>query len=321
MTVHTNFLLSEILYYQIGGRAQFVLEVHNQEDLLRAFEFVQDQKIEKVLPVGLGSNLLVSDEEFKGAVIWFSKPDEELIERSSNGKVKAFASCLLDDLIQFSFRNNLRGLEWAGGLPSTVGGAIRGNVGAFGSEIKDSVLKAKVIDLSFENFNVQEFTNSALQFSYRDSFLKRSKNLLIVEGVFQLQETDEKGIEGAQKIYSAHIEHRKKNNPIEYPSCGSVFKNIRDKEQVAKILEKWEDVNEKVSGKWHGKVAMGYVIKRLGFSGFRVGGAEVSEKHANYIINKDRARFADVLAIIEKVKERFYQEFFFYPELEVEIVS
>lgn len=321
MHIYKDFPLSEILYYKIGGKAKFVLKVQNKEDLLAALDFVQKEKVEKVLPVGLGSNLLVSDDFFDGAVLWFCRAESSSIVLREENSIEAFASVLLDDVIQFSFQNNLIGLEWAGGLPSTVGGAIRGNVGAFGSEIKDSAYEAEVLDLSNNNHLIKTFSNVDLKFSYRNSLIKQNRDLIVARGVFKLTQATESQIGEAKELYRLHIEHRQKNNPLDYPSCGSVFQNIREKEKVATILSKWSDIENLVRDKWHGKVAMGYIINRLGFSGMQVGGAEVSEKHANYILNKNHAKFSDVITIIEKIKEKFYQEFNFYPELEVEVVK
>lgn len=328
MDVYKNFPLSEILYYKIGGKAKFILKIQNKEDLLRALDFVRKEKIEKILPVGLGSNLLFSDDFFEGAVLWFSKGEGNgQIKLKSDNLIEAFSSVLLDDLIQFSFAHNLIGLEWAGGLPSTVGGAIRGNAGAFGSEIKNIVNIVEIVQLPAPptggldgKYEIKKLLREQLQFEYRNSIIKRDKDLIVVSARFELQRATAEEIEKAKKVYKDHIEYRKKNNPLEYPSCGSVFQNIREKEKVATILSKWSDIKNLVRDKWHGKVAMGYIINRLGFSGMQVGGAEVSEKHANYILNKNKARFSDVIVIIEKIKEKFYQEFNFYPELEVEVV-
>lgn len=319
MDVYKDFPLSEILYYKIGGKAKFVLKIQNKEDLLKALDFIRKEKVERVLPVGLGSNLLVSDDFFDGVVLWFSSSNQIRLE--NDGLVEAFSSVLLDDLIQFSFKSKLIGLEWAGGLPSTVGGAIRGNAGAFGREIKEVVEEVDMYDISIYHTGIRTLRKKDLRFSYRDSLIKKDKNLLIVSAGFKLQRATLEEVEKAKEVYKDHIEYRKKNNPLEYPSCGSVFQNIREKEKVATILSKWPDIENLVRDKWHGKVAMGYVIKRLGFSGFRIGGAEVSEKHANYILNKNKARFKDVITIIEKIKEKFYQEFNFSPELEVEVVK
>ena len=100
-----------------------------------------------------------------------------------------------------------------------------------------------------------------------------------------------------------------------------MFKNITKKEDVEKIIAVWGDIADSIQNKWHGKVAMGYVIRRLGFSGFIVGGAKVSEKHCNYISNINHAAFNDVFTIIEKIKQKFFETFRFYPEPEVAIIA
>ncbi|MDO8621491.1 MAG: UDP-N-acetylmuramate dehydrogenase [Candidatus Levybacteria bacterium] len=319
MTVFENFPLSDIIYYGIGGKARFVLRVQNKKDLLEALEFIRTKKIKKVLTVGFGSNLLVSDSFFNGAVLWFCRAEFPQIKFLENGLVKVFAGENLDDVIQFSFQHNLIGLEWAGGLPGTIGGGIRGNVGAFGGEIKNSIEKVEVFDIITNEIKVLD--NKDLKFSYRNSYVKENKNLIVVNAFFKLSKANEKELAQAKKIYFSHIDYRKKNHPLDYPSCGSVFKNITDKENVERILNVWPDIKEQTEDKWHGKVAMGYVINRLGFSGKTYGGAQVAEKHANYILNKNNATFNDVETLIQEIKDKFNKTFGFYPEVEVEIIS
>lgn len=319
MQILKDFPLTEILYYKIGGRAKFVLKIENKEDLLETLDFVQKNKIQKVLPIGLGSNLLLNDKPFDGVVLWFTNGKNSITKKGD--RVEAFASAILDDVIQFSFANNLIGLEWAGGLPSTVGGAVRGNVGAFGGEIKEVVEEVDMHDISIYHTEIRTLKKKDLQFSYRDSLIKKSKNLLIVSAGFRLQKASAEELAKAKKVYQEHIEYRKKNHPMEYPSCGSVFKNIVEKEQVDGVLQRWPDIKELSVNKWHGKIAMGYIINRLGFSGFQIGGAQVSTKHANYIVNVNNAKFNDIVSIIDKIKEKFSSLFGFSPELELEIVE
>ena len=321
MRIYRNFPLSKILYYRIGGRAQLVIRIENKTDLLEALDFVKNNKIKRILPVGLGSNLLVSDKDFDGAVLWFSKGESSAIQLIGDNLIEAFSSVLLDDLIQFAFNKNLIGLEWAGGLPSTVGGAVRGNAGAFGGEIKDAIYKIETFELQ-ENGEIleKEFRNSDLEFSYRDSFIKKKKNLIVATCFFELRPVDRQGLERAKQVYFSHIEYRNTHHPAQ-PSCGSVFKNIREKKEVEKIVNTWPDIKELVVNKWYNKVSTGFVINRLGFSGLRVGGAEVSKKHANYIVNIGGAKFDDVISIIERIRDKFSATFGFYPELEVEVVS
>lgn len=319
MVTHHNYPLSELLYYRIGGKARYVLEAKNRDDILEALDFVKKNKIEQFLVVGLGSNLLLPDSDFDGAVIWFCKPETQDIAIDSSGLVSAFAGQTLDDLIQFGFLHNLIGIESLGGLPSTIGGAIRGNAGAFGTEMEDVVEKVEVLDLA--SGQIKQMTNADCHFSYRNSLFKENHNLVILRGYFRLRSAMDEEVAAAKKVYQEKIDYRNINHPVEYPSCGSIFKNIREKEKVEKMLSVWPDMKESVENKWHGKVSMGYAIKRLGFSGTQVGGAKITEKHANYISNVNNAKAEEVLAIIEQIKEKFNAIFGFSPELEAEIVS
>ncbi|MCL4353054.1 UDP-N-acetylmuramate dehydrogenase [Patescibacteria group bacterium] len=322
MTVFEDLPLKDILYYKIGGRARFVAEIHNREDLQDALEFAVKNHITNILPLGLGSNILISDKDFRGLVLWFTKPDANLIKRKSEAIIESFSSNTLDQVINFAFENHLTGLEWAGGLPSTVGAAIRGNVGAFGGEIKDCVKEIEALELSDNgSFRNLRFTNYDLRFSYRSSLIKENKNLIITDVFFKLKKAHGKDLEEAKKVYEANINYRKNHHPTEYPSCGSVFKNITDFGQVRKMIETWPDIQSLVEKNWHGKVSMGYIIGRLGFPGRIIGGAQVSEKHSNYIVNLGSATFNDVYFIIQKIKEKFYATFGFYPQEEAEIIK
>ncbi len=121
--------------------------------------------------------------------------------------------------------------------------------------------------------------------------------------------------------YNNNIEYRRIRHPLEYPNCGSVFKNIAIPEHVEKVLDVFPDLEEKIKRDWHGKVSMGYLIKRLDMSGYRVGNAMVSQKHCNFIVNLGGARSTDVLSIIKVIQEKFLETFDFVPEVEVEIVD
>lgn len=320
MKRYSKFPLSKILYYRIGGIADTVIEITKKDDLLSAIDFIQTNHIENVLPVGLGSNMLLSDEPFRGVVLWFNEPDTSSFSHGEHGIVSGFASEILDDMIQYTFSQNLVGLEWAGGLPSTLGAAARGNVGCFGKEIQDIFYQVEAIVLENDTFQTKTFTKEAMQFGYRDSFFKHHNGHFISEVFLKLTQGTEKDRENAKRTYQNNISYRKTHHPTRYPSCGSVFKNITDASQVAKICAVWPDIQELSRQKWYNKIAMGYVINRLGFSAYTVGGAQVSEQHANYIVNKHNASFTDVYTIIQTIQEKFLDTFGFTPETEVEII-
>lgn len=320
MIIHTNFPLSQILAYKIGGCAKTVLQIENEQDLKDALEYITTYSVSQYLPVGIGANLLINDKPYNGVVLWFSQPKKELIQQIDETHIKVFASYLLDDVIHYSFQHNLVGLEWAGGLPSTIGAAVRGNVGCFGHEIKDLVEKIEIAKLGNATFVEKTLSRDECLFSYRNSFIKHHTNMFVVNAYFTLKKGSTEEIEKAKEIYKENISYREKNHPLDFPSCGSVFKNTTSKKDVEKIVSIWPDIAQLVEQKWHGKVAMGYIINRLGFAGKTKGGAEISEKHANYILNKNNASFNDVYGLITEIQETFFQTFGFKPEPEVEII-
>ncbi len=321
MIEREDFALSTVLYYKIGGTARLFLEAAGRDDVCRALEAVARRRLDRLVVVGLGSNLLFPDGVFEGAVLQIAAPGTPQIRLAGPGRVEAFAGVSLDDVIAFGFENGLAGLEWAGGLPGTVGAAVRGNVGAFGGELKDVLASAEALDAAEPDGGPHTLANADLAFSYRDSVVQRSGGRLVVLGAtFALTEVGGEALAQARAAYQRNIDYRWSNHPREYPTCGSVFKNVARREDVERVLAVWPDAEPLVRGRWHGKVSMGYAIDRLGLAGYRVGNAQVSPKHRNFIVNLGGARFADVEAIISEVQARFSRTFGFVPEPEVEVV-
>lgn len=321
MVTHRNVPLSKLMYYKIGGKARWVLEANSVDDIFEAVAFIHRNKIDKYMVVGLGANLLMPDEDYDGVIIHLRESRKVDIHLTSDGLITAFAGQTLDDLIHFSFENGYTGLENLGGLPSTIGGAIRGNAGAFGVDMKRVLVKVSVLELTKSSYKTLEMTNEECQFAYRDSIFKKSQRYIVLKGFFHLESGTTEDVLAAGRIYKEKVQYRKRHHPVEYPSCGSVFKNIREEREVKKIISVWPDIEQKVAADWHGKVSMGYVIKRLGFSGKQIGGAKITEKHANYICNVDRAKASEVKEIIQEIAAKFHDTFGFVPELEAEIVN
>jgi UDP-N-acetylmuramate dehydrogenase len=315
MRILEDFPLSDIVYYRIGGKAKKVFEVSSVDEVRDALKICHKEHITDLLVIGIGSNIVIPDEGFCGAVIKMIGAGESF--EISGKKIKAFAGETLDSLIKESLSSSLIGLEWAGGLPSSLGGAVRGNAGAFGHEAKDTFFELEAIDSTDPNLTVKVYSKPESNFSYRDSFFKNHPNLLIVSVTFELKEGSIEEVSKAEEVYKENIEYRDKHHPMEYPSCGSVFKNITEKEKVDKILAIWPDVQEISESKWHHKISMGYVINRLGFSGKKIGGAMVSHKHTNYIVNFDQAKATDVKGLITEIQNEFANTFGFVPEPEV----
>lgn len=320
MQVQKDFPLKDTLWYKIGGTVKYLITCKSREDILQAFEYIQKNTIKKIFIVGLGSNLLFSDDDFDGAVIQL-KADMGNIRFSDDGLIEVFAGVLVDDLIKFSFENNLIGLEWAGGLPGTVGGAVRGNAGAYGGEIKDNLFSAEVLDYSEGKPVIKTLTNDEMKFSYRNSLIKQNKKMIVLSAKFKLQKTDNAGLEKARGVYDKNTQNRKDKHPLEYPNTGSVFINPREKVQIEKILSVYPDLTENIEKKWYGKVAVASLIDRWGMKGYRVGDAQISEKHALFVVNRGHAKAKEVLQVIQDVKDKFKIAFGFELEVEVEIVK
>ncbi len=246
MTIHTEYDLSKLLWYKIGGITKYLLECKSKEDVLEALNFIQEKNILNVFYIGTGSNLVFPDEYFDGAIVYLAEPDLTSFTLSGN-RITAYAGEMLGDFIQYGFDNNLIGLEWAGGLPGTVGAAVRGNVGAYGGEIKDSIVSVEVAVLNENSFDVKTLTNEDLQFEYRGSVVKENNDRMIVlSATCELTQADNTGIAAARKEYELHIQQRKDRHPLDYPNCGSVFKNVRKKEDIEKVLAVDPELKEKI---------------------------------------------------------------------------
>lgn len=317
MKVQTDVSLADILWYKIGGTVEYLLEIASKEDFLEAQKFLVEKNIKNKLVIGFGSNLLFAKEYFDGAVLYIV-PAKNIVLVSEN-TVEAFAGETLDSVIQFGFAHNLIGLEWAGGLPGSVGAAVRGNVGAFGGEIRDIVEKVEALNVN--SGKVDEVEKGDLHFAYRSSFIKQHKNFMVISATFKLKKASDEEVARAKIAYEEKISYRENHHPLEYPNCGSVFKNVHTKQDVEKVLAVFPDIQEQVATKWHGKVSMAYLINRLGLSGLQVGQAQISTKHANFIVNLGSAKASDVLQIIQTIKQKFQETFGFTPEVEVEIIS
>lgn len=321
MQIHKEFDLSQVLWFRIGGKAKYFLQCESREDVFEALEFMEVHKPKRLFICGQGSNLIFTDDYFDGLVIQITTPKHPKIEVNGT-EVTIFAGETLDTLIQLAFNQKLIGLEWAGGLPGTVGAGVRGNVGAFGGEIKDLLVKAEVLEFDDKNIDILELANKDFNFGYRTSIVKENKHMIVTSATFHLTPaTTTEMLVKARSVYAANIDYRKTNHPIEYPNCGSVFKNIKKPEDVAKILSVWPEIREMVEKKWYGKVSMGYINTRLGFKGYKIGNAVVSEKHANFINNLGGATAQDVLTIIQHIQDMVKETFAIVPEVEVEIVK
>jgi UDP-N-acetylmuramate dehydrogenase len=283
--------LAPLTTFKIGGPAKFFVEAETSNDIVEAIRWAA-QNNEKYFILGGGSNLLVSDKGYDGLVI---KNNCDHI-RADNDDIYAEAGAPLAKLVQAASQHALSGLEWAAGIPGTVGGAIRGNAGAFGSSMQSVIGSVDALDpLKFETLKL-DF--DGCKFSYRHSIFKES-GLIVLGAAIRLHHDSQEKI---AKKCAEFISYRADSQPKE-PSAGSIFKNI----SVDDLAEKQPaavDQAEKDGIIRNGKIAAGWLIGREGFKGKNVGGAQISQEHANFIINTGGATAEDVLVLISLVKQK-----------------
>lgn len=272
--VHTQFPLSKVTSFQTGGNAD-VLILPNSAESLQAMLGACYAKGIRCHVIGNGSNLLVSDSGVRGVVFRLGAPMAN-IELLDGGKVRCEAGASLTALCTFAYKHGLSGLEFAYGIPGSAGGAAYMNAGAYGGEMKDVLLSCRHIA---PDGTAGEFSGDALQLSYRKSAYTGSA-YVITELLLQLTPGNLQEIRAAMED---KMQRRKSKQPLEFPSAGSTFK--------------------RPTGYFAGAL-----IEECGLKGFTVGGAQVSEKHAGFVINKGGATTTDILELIRHVQKTVLAE-------------
>ncbi len=306
--VQKNVLLKNFTTYKIGGPAKYFFVAKNKESLIKALKISKELKL-PIFILGSGSNLLISDKGFNGLVI---KIDISEIKFQKN---KAFvgAGTNLTKLAYLSADNGLSGLEWSAGIPGTIGGAIYGAAQAFGTKISDSVRSVVAIDL--KTLKLRNLTKKQCQFSLKNSIFKKNKNLVIVSAILEFQKKDTGEI---KKTIKEFLDYRKTRHPINFACAGSTFVNPEIKIKNKKLLQKFPELKEYNK---KGTIPAGYLIAKCGLAGKKIGNAQISEKHANFIINLGGARAEDVLALMNLAKEKVKKTFGINLEAEVQLVG
>lgn len=279
--------LSRHTSFKIGGPAEIFAKPENIKQVCALINFCSKNKI-PLLPLGKGSNVLVSDSGIDGVVMYFGSNFGK-IELIDENTIYCEAGAGLAALCNFAFENELTGLEFAYGIPGSVGGAVFMNAGAYGGEIKDVILFADHVD---KNGETGRFSGEELQMSYRHSVYS-SKNYFITGAAFKLLKGEKAEIKAKMDDL---LGRRFDKQPMDKPSAGSTFK--RPEGAFASAL-----------------------IDQCGLKGYRVGGAEVSTKHAGFVVNIGGASCADVLQLIEDVQKKVEADTGFFLEPEVEIIG
>ena len=278
MKAHTSF--------KIGGPAECFIKIEKVEQLQEIFKNI---KHEPITIIGNGSNILVTDRGIKGIVLKIEIKKLEIEQKDDKFVIKVGSGNKIGEIAQKLAIQEITGLEFAYGIPGTVGGAVKMNAGAYGKEMKDIVKKIKILN---ENGEKQILTNEQIQFEYRNSIFSKN-NDVILEAELELKQGNKKEIQEKMDTYS---KIRKEKQPIEYPSAGSTFKR-GDTYITAKLIDE------------------------AGLKGYQIGGAQISEKHAGFIINKNNATAKDIIDLIKYTQEKVYEKFGEKIELEVKIIG
>src|SRR3989344_4588089 len=285
--IQENVSLAPLTTFKIGGSARYFVEAHSEEEIREALAVAHDKNIPAVI-MGGGSNVLVPDEGLNALVVFISLTDFKL-----NGReLEAGAGCNLLLLIKEASQAGMGGWEKLAGIPGTIGGAVRGDAGAFGAEIKDFPLEVRA--LNSETAEIKEFQNADCDFAYRHSFFKDNPEWIITSVAIELQNVN--------KADSLHlvvetIAEREKRHLQNIQAAGSYFMNPVAPKSVQGMFEK-----EKGMKSHEGRVPAGWLIEKAGMKGARVGGAIASLQHPNYLVNTGGATALDVRNLAEKIK-------------------
>lgn len=285
--VEANVSLSKYTTYRVGGIALALVYPKSVKKLISLVKLLTGSKI-KYKVIGNGSNLLFSDKNFDGVIIKLTELTN--IKFLSYNKIRVEAGYSLPKLSLLVAKKGLAGLEFASGIPGTVGGAIFMNAGAYKSDMGYIVQSVRVLT---PDCKIITFENREMDFHYRSSFLQKHPEYICLDAVIKLKKGDKELLDEVIKERRAR---RIESQPLEYPSAGSVFRNPE--------------------GNFAGKL-----IEDLGLKGYRIGGAMVSEKHANFIINYDNATSADIKNLIDYVHDRVMDEYNIDLKIEQEFVN
>lgn len=274
--------------FKIGGPADTFIKVDSIEDLKEILKLSKDNNI-PINIIGNGSNLLVTDKGIRGIVLKIDLKNIEIKEKDNKIEIIADSGVPLGLLAQKILKEEITGFEQLSGIPGTIGGAVIMNAGAHGKEIKDVITEVTAMDYNGE---IYKFTKEDCKFEYRRSIFQEKK-YIIIQAKMLLEKGKKEDIKNKMNEY---LEYRKEKQPIEYPNAGSTFKRGND-------------------------YITAQLIDQAGLKGYKIGGAEVSKKHAGFIINKENATAEDVINLVDYVTKEIKEKFSKNIKLEIEILG
>jgi UDP-N-acetylmuramate dehydrogenase len=317
-----NVPLSKFSHYKIGGPARFFFDAKSASEVRWAVKEAKKRKL-PVFVLGGGTNVLISDDGFDGLVLHPNIRDIKV--KGTTAMVGAGVP--MADLLKFAVVHSLAGMEWAGGLPGTIGGAVRGNAGCFGGETKDSVVSVTSFDM--KKMKLVTRTMRACAFGYRQSIFKKKNGAeIIMSATFALAKGNKKEI---AKVIKERIAYRNERHPMEHPNIGSIFKNVPLRAVHAKGSAQYKKALRNASLTLRGArfsvkvdplpvIFAAHLIAESGLRGVSTGGAMISPKHPNFIVNVLGAQSSDVQNLITLAKAEVRKKFGIALEEEVQLL-
>jgi UDP-N-acetylmuramate dehydrogenase len=291
--VKTNVPLARFSTFKIGGRAEYYCRPRSHSDLVKALVYAEEHGY-PVTIIGGGSNLLIADAGVEGLVVHTTGLNriETTFNNGETVLLKVGSGVSVDRLTRFAYRRGFTGLEFAGGLPGSLGGAVFMNARCYGGEFQQIVKEVTVVDLDGKTIIVK---HNNMDFAYKQSVFMKNRNWLIIDVTLQLGRGNRRSIAEETK---SNYNDRKEKGQFRFPSAGCIFKND-----------------------YQYGVPTGKIIEELGLKGIKCGGASVSEYHGNFIINSKKATAADVKSLIEQIEVRVREKTGRPVEREVQLIG
>ena len=271
LNVEENVLLKNYTTFKVGGPADIFLTPKNEIALLELIKVIQNINTPYFV-LGEGSNVIVGDKGYRGIIIYTGELNEVLVNENN---IKAQSGATLKDITKIAQENSLAGMEFACGIPGSLGGAVFMNAGAYGGEMNDIIVNVSAVNNKGKKVILDK---EELELSYRNSIFQE-KNYIILDATMELNYGDKDQIKERMDVLN---QKRQNKQPLEYPSAGSSFKRPENH-------------------------YTGPLIEKAKMKGYQIGGAQVSEKHAGFIINKGDATAQDILNLIKKIQKEVYE--------------
>lgn len=272
--VKLNESLKDHTTYKVGGTCKYFITPKDVKELIDLVKYLREKNI-KYMILGNGSNTIFSSKEYDGVIINLTNLNSMKID---GNRIEVEAGYQLIKLSMDALNNELSGLEFAAGIPGNIGGAVFMNAGAYKSDMSNLIKTVTFLD---ENLELQTLANEELEFSYRKSIFQK-RNCIILSTVLELTPGNKDEI---KELMDKRKERRIESQPLDYPSAGSVFRNPSE------------------------DIFAGKLIEDLGLKGYKIGGAMISEKHANFIINVGDATGEDIKSLIDFVKTKVKEKY------------